>query len=97
MLSQGLPAPHAAKLLSFSNTETAVWPNTLSSWKQAGFSTHCLISMINAPPNSGFQVTDANQNGSNAAIALARPDSQLFITMVDLQDGRRTEFNQVKQ
>jgi len=47
--------------------------------------------------NSSFQVTDSSQNGSNAAIALARPDSQLFITMVDLRDSRRVEFNQVQK
>jgi hypothetical protein len=94
---QELPAPHAAELVSSANTENGSMAQHIVRLEtDQPLST--LFDQYNRwAQNSGFQVTDANQNGSNAAIALARPDSQLFITMVDLQGSRRVEFNQVQK
>jgi hypothetical protein len=94
---QGLPAPHAAELLSVSNAENGSMAQHIVRLETDQPLSKLFDQYNQWAQNSGFQVTDSSQNGSNAAIALARPDSQFFITMVDLRDSRRVEFNQVQK
>jgi len=99
---QGLPTPNSAELTTVSNAENGSMAQHIVRLEtdqplSTLFDQYKFDQYNQWAQSSGFQVTDANQNGSNAAIALARPDSQLFITMVDLQDSRRVEFNQVQK
>jgi len=94
---QDLPTPSSARMVASSKTDAAGFSQNIVRLETEEPFSELFDQYSSWAENSNFRISNVDQTGSSAAIALGSNNSQLFIAVIDLNDRRRVEYNQVQK